>query len=205
MSSRRGTVAGAVFARLTTSACFALVAAAGAAPAAAAPQTFRLDPGHSWVQFEIVHFGTSTIRGRFGPAEGSVTLDRAAGRGEVGITMPMASVSTGFKPFDGHLRRNDILDTEAHPTAWFVSRQFEFDGDRVRAVRGEFTLRGVSRGLTLTATRFACYEHPRLKREVCGGDFEGELLRSEFGISYGLPFVADRVVLKVQVEGVRDD
>jgi len=191
--------------RFAAGAAFALVSLACAAPAAAAPQTYRLDPGHSWVQFEVLHFGTSTIRGRFGPAEGSVTIDRATGRGEAGITVSTASVSTGFKPFDGHLRRNDILDTDTHPTAWFVARQFEFDGERVRSLRGEFTLHGVSRGLTLTATRFACYEHPRLKREVCGGDFEGELLRSEYGISYGLPFVADRVLLKVQVEGLRDE
>jgi polyisoprenoid-binding protein YceI len=194
--------------RLSAFACCALLAVAFTAASTAAsaePQRYVLDPGHSWAQFEVVHFATSTIRGRIGPAEGSVTLDRAAGRGELGITLPMASISTGFAPFDGHLRGADLLDTATYPTAWFVARQFAFEGDRLRSVRGEFSFHGMSRALTLTATRFACYDHPVLKREVCGGDFEGEVLRSEFGVGYGAPVVADRVMLKVQVEGVRAD
>jgi polyisoprenoid-binding protein YceI len=56
----------------------------------------------------------------------------------------------------------------------------------------------------LVATRFGCHEHPQLKREVCGGDFVGQLTRSEFGMTLGLPFVADRVRLVLQVEGLRE-
>ncbi|WP_428421771.1 YceI family protein [Methylibium sp.] len=175
------------------------------AVAQAEPVRYTLDPAHSWVQFELSHFGTSTIRGRFGPAEGSVSLDRTAGQGEVGVTVPTGSVSTGSAMFDSHLRQAELLSTGEHPTAWFVSRQLRFDGDRLGELRGEFTLRGVSRGLTLTATRFACYRHPVWQREVCGGDFEGRFKRSDFGIDYGLPFVRDEVTLRVQVEGVRTD
>jgi polyisoprenoid-binding protein YceI len=40
---------------------------------------------------------------------------------------------------------------------------------------------------------------------VCGGDFEGELLRSDFGATFGLPLIANRVRLQVQVEGRRPD
>lgn len=188
-------------------ACFTLLLglALVATPAAAEPARYTLDPAHSWVQFELSHFGTSTIRGRLGPAEGSVSLDRSAGRGEIGVTIPMASVSTGLAMFDKHLRDGELLSTTEHPTAWFVSRDLRFDADRLTELRGELTLRGVSRGLTLTAIRFACYRHPVLQREVCGGDFEGRIRRSDFGIDYGLPFVRDEVTLRVQVEGVRGD
>ena len=37
----------------------------------------------------------------------------------------------------------------------------------------------------------------------CGGDFEGEILRSEFGPAFGRPFNGERVRLIVQVEGRR--
>ena len=40
-------------------------------------------------------------------------------------------------------------------------------------------------------------------REVCGGDFEAEFKRSDFGITHSLPFVGDAVRLVVQIEGVR--
>ena len=56
--------------------------ALAATPAAAEPARYTLDPAHSWVQFELSHFGTSTIRGRLGPAEGSVSLDRGTVRVE---------------------------------------------------------------------------------------------------------------------------
>ena len=174
----------------------------GTAPIAhAAPQTFTLDPAHSWVQFEVMHFGTSTTRGRLGPASGTVVLDRQAGRGEAQIRVPTASVDTGMPFFNARLRAADLLAAEAHPEAFFVATQFQFDGPRVASLRGEFTLRGSSQPLTLTATQFACRDTP--EGEVCGGDFEGELQRSDFGMDFALPFVANRVRLRVQVEALR--
>jgi polyisoprenoid-binding protein YceI len=176
-----------------------------AVPCLGQPVTYTLDPAHSFVQFELRHFGTSTIRGRLGPAAGTITLDRTAGSGEVGVSLSMASISTGFGPFDAHLRAADLLAVAEHPTAWFVSRQLGFEAGRLTRLRGELNWRGTSQPLTLEATHFNCYEHPRLRREVCGGDFEGRLSRSDFGVSYGAPFVDDAVTLRVQVEGVRAD
>ena len=42
-----------------------------------------------------------------------------------------------------------------------------------------------------------------IKREVCGGDFDAEILRSDFGSTFGLPFVGDKVHLMISVEGIR--
>ena len=57
------------------------------------------------------------------------------------------------------------------------------------------------RPLSLLARQFACRDDAGT--EVCGGDFEGELLRSEFGATFLLPLVADRVHLIIQIEGRR--
>jgi len=176
-----------------------------AAPAAAEPEVFLLDPERSFVHFEVLHFGTSTIRGRFGPVTGTVTLDRAAQRGEFGLRVATATVSTGLRVFDARLREADLLSTAAWPEAYFVATRFRFDGDAVAEVRGEFTLRGVSQPLSLKALRYACRSRGEgaAAEEVCGGDFEGEILRSEFGADFGLPFIGNRVRLQVQVEGTR--
>jgi len=178
--------------------------AAMCASAAAQPVNYRLDPAHSFVHFEVMHFRTSTIRGRFGPLQGTVTLDRNAGRGEVGVTIDTTTLDTGLKVFDARLREPDLLSTAVYPQAWFVARRFRFEAGQLKEVRGEFTLRGVSQPLSLVAKRFGCHEHPQHKREVCGGDFEGEVMRSEFGMTFGLPFIADRVRLVLQVEGIRE-
>ena len=163
----------------------------------------RARPEHSFVHFEVLHFGTSTLRGRFGPLDGEVELDRAARRRPASAAHPHRRVDTGMPAFDARLRQSDLLASEAYPTASFVASRFSFDGDRASALRGELTLRGVSQALELRALRFGCHTHPLLQREVCGGDFEGELDARAFGASFGMPFVADRVRLLVQVEGIR--
>lgn len=183
---------------------FGLAALVACASQSAQAQSlpYQLDPSHTKVFWEVRHFGTSTSRGRFDDIQGQVSLDRAAGRGEVAITVGTASVTTGVPPLDSILRGEYFFASAAYPRAYFVSRQLVFKDGRLTQVVGELTLRDVSTGLTLTATRFDCYTHPQLQREVCGGDFEGELSRGEFGITYGLPFVADRVRLVVQIEAI---
>ena len=170
--------------------------------AAAQAQTYTLDPDHSWVHFEVMHFGTSTSRGRFGPVSGEVQLDPAAGSGALRLRIATASVDTGLAFFDSRLRRDDFLASEEHPHAEFVATGWRFDGGRLAAVTGELTLRGVTRPLALTAQQFGCRQDAA-RGEVCGGDFEGLLYRSAFGMLYGWPFVANTVRLRVQVEGVR--
>jgi polyisoprenoid-binding protein YceI len=190
---------------------YALMAGSAAAPAAAEPVTFVLDPTHSAVHFELLHFGTSTIRGRFGSVSGAVLLDRSAQRGEISIRLPTASVSTGVPVFDARIRAADLLASEAFPEAFFVATRFTFDAERITEVRGEFTLRGVSQPLSLRALRYSCRSDAETSAntnagsttEICGGDFEGEFKRSDFGATFGLPFVGDRVRLQVQVEGRR--
>ena len=184
-----------------TFACCGLLLAAGTA--LAEPAIYRLDPEASFVHFEVLHFGTSTLRGRIGPVQGEVTLDRAAGSGEVGLTIPMASVDTGLKPLDTVLRRRDLLGTADFPEAYFVSRNFRFEAGEPAELRGELTFRGVSAPFALKALHFACRQPPEVPRETCGGDFEATLMRSEFGAGGYIPLVADRVRLRIQVEGER--
>ena len=59
----------------------ALAGVFGPGSAAAQAQVFDLDPTQSWVQFEVRHFDTSTLRGRFGPLRGEVEIDLVARRG----------------------------------------------------------------------------------------------------------------------------
>jgi polyisoprenoid-binding protein YceI len=183
-----------------------LAAALLAAPlfASAAPATYAIDPTHTSVFFEALHFGTSTNRGRFVKNSGTVQFDRAGKAGKVDLTLDMAGISTGVAPFDKHLQSADFFDVANHPTAKFVGDKFVFDGDKVTEVQGQLTMRGKTAPVTLKAVRFNCYENPMLKREVCGGDFETTIQRSQWGVSWGLQMgVADATKLIVQVEAVK--
>ena len=169
----------------------------------AEPVRYRFDPTHTFAHFELSHFGTSTIRGRLGPLNGEVEIDRNARRGRVQVEIDTSLASTGVAGLDARLREPDLLSVQAHPKAYLVAERIEFDdAGRVKALRGEFTLRGVSLPLTLTAVRFNCYTSPLFRREVCGGDFEGQFSRGAVGITHSLPFVSDTVRLLVQVEAL---
>ena len=179
----------------------ALMTLAGLAHAESA--TYAVEPTHTFVTYEVRHFGTSTGRGRFEKKEGTVTLDRAAKTGKAEITIDTASISTGVAPLDTHLKSKDFLNVAEHPNAKFVGDKFSFDGDKLTSVAGTLTLLGKTQPLTLTATNFNCYTSPMLKREVCGGDFEATFQRSAFGNSYGMPNIADNVRLLIQIEAVK--
>ena len=176
-------------------------AAAGSAQAAAT--TYAIEPTHTFVTFEVPHFATSTNRGRFDKKSGTVQIDRAAKTGKVELTIETGSINTGTAAFDKHLKSKDFFNADEMPTAKFVADKFSFNGDKVTEVSGTLTLLGKTNPVTLKASNFNCYQNPFLKTEVCGGDFETTILRSAYGMGYGLPGIVDSVRLLIQVEAVK--
>lgn len=166
--------------------------------------SYAIDPTHTFVSFEVAHFGTSTNRGRWDKKEGTVQFDRAGKTGRVEITIDMNSISSGVPPFDNHLKSKDFFNTAEHPTAKFVGDKFVFTGDKLSAVDGTLTMLGKSHPVSLKASNFNCYTNPMFKREVCGGDFEASIQPTLWGISTYIPMVApDKVRLLVQVEAIK--
>ncbi|MFN4120097.1 YceI family protein [Acidovorax sp.] len=182
----------------------AVAAATAMTAGAAQAATYAIDPTHTFVTFEISHFGASTNRGRFDKKQGSVEFDRAAKTGKVDITIDTTSVNTGTPAFDKHLQSPDLFDAAKHPTIKFVSDKFSFNGDKVSEVSGQLTLLGKTAPVTLKATQFNCYDSPMLKREVCGGDFETTIDRTQWGMNYGVEWgFPKNVRLVVQIEAVK--
>lgn len=170
----------------------------------AEPATYGIDPTHTFVNFEVLrHFNTSTTRGRFDKKEGTVVLDVAAKTGKVDLTIDLGSVSTGVAPLDTHLKSKDFFNVAAHPIAKFTSDKVVFNGDKVASVLGTLVLNGASKPVTLTASNFNCYLNPILKRDVCGGDFETTIARSQYGMNYGIPGIPDNIRLLITVEGIK--
>ena len=176
--------------------------ALGGMPAQAAP--YAIDPTHTIVTFEVLHLGTSTSRGRFEKKEGTLEFDRDGKAGKIDISIDTTSISTAVPALDRELQGDKFFNTAKFPSARFVSERFAFEGDKLAAVSGNFTLLGVTQPLTLKATRFSCYFSPFLKREVCGGDFEASLQRSRFGMTtYSPDMVGENVRLLIQVEAIK--
>lgn len=178
-----------------------LLAAAGLARAESG--NYAVDPSHTFVTFEALHFGTSTIRGRFDRKEGSVSFDRAGKSGKAEISIDLASLSTGVPPLDTHLKSKDFFNAAENGSAKFTADKFSFNGDKVSEIAGTLTMLGKTNPVTLKANNFNCYTNPMLKREVCGGDFETTIARSNWGMTYGLPGIPDNIRLLIQIEAVK--
>lgn len=176
-----------------------------ATTAIAAPETFLLDPNHTYPSFEADHFGGMSVwRGKFTKSSGTVTLDREAKTGTVDVTIDTASIQTGNAKLDDHLRGPEFFDVQKMPTAVYKGTSIKFDGDKPVEVIGTLTMHGVTRPMNLALDSFQCKQHPMLKRLWCGADATATFNRADFGLDYGKAYGFDmKTKLAIQVEGIK--
>jgi len=179
--------------------------------ASAAPESYTLDPHHTYPHFAVEHLGVSLYWGRFDRSSGKFTIDRAAHKGTLELAVETASVSTGDnergsrpRTLDEHLKSADFFNVAEFPRMTFKADSVTFAGDSPAEISGQLTLLGVTRPLTLKVERWVCKDHPFNKKPMCGGNASGTLKRSDFGMKYGLAAVSDEVRLYVQFEGYKD-
>ncbi len=186
---------------------FAVCVAVGLAclsSAQAQAPNYAIDPTHTFVNYENGHYGTTTNRGRFSTKDSTLFFDRTGQQGKVEIIIDISSVNTGVDFLNRQIQGKDFFNVADFPTGSFVSDKFVFDGDKVSEVQGQLTLKGKTHPVVLKATKFNCYINPLFRREVCGGDFEANIVRSQWGILWGLQFgFEDAVKLIIQVEAIK--
>lgn len=181
-----------------------ILAAAAAAPALAAPESYALDAGHTFPRFSYSHFGYSTQLSRFNKTTGKIVFDKVAKTGSVDITIDTKSVDTGFPLFNEHIQSEDFLDTAQFPAATFKSTKVVFDGDKPTAIEGKLTLKGVTRPVTLTVTSFQAMPHPILKKDAIGANANVTVKRSDFNAGKYAPNVSDEVRIDIAVEAIKE-
>jgi polyisoprenoid-binding protein YceI len=173
--------------------------------AAAAEDTYTIDPVHSQPIFEVRHMGYSLQRGSFTKLSGKITLDREAKKGSIDVTIDAASIRTIDPRLDAHVKGEDFFDVAKYPTITFKSSNLVFDGDRVVGADGDLTLLGVTKPVRLKVTEVICGEHPINKRPMCGADATADIKRSDWGMKYGIPkVVGDDVRIIIPVEARKE-
>jgi len=178
--------------------------AAVATTAHAAPVSYTLDPDHTIPRFEIMHNGFSNHIGLFNKAAGKATLDTAAGTGSVEVTIQTGSFISGHAFMEKVVKGPDFFHVDKFPTMTFRSSRIDFRDGKPWFVEGDLTMLGVTRPVKLVFTHFACGQHPRTKKDQCGGNLVGTLKRSDFGMKAFIPAVGDDVRLLIQVESFKD-
>jgi polyisoprenoid-binding protein YceI/Flp pilus assembly protein TadD len=179
-------------------------------------QVYRLDAGHSIVEFSI-GFAFSRIKGRFVQSHGTILYDPVdPSNSSVTVIIETPSIDTGWPHRDEHLRTSDFFDVEKYPTITFSSTRLRRSGDAWIA-DGSLTMHGVTRSVSIP---FHLLRSPTRSPEshwmilnTAGGM---RLARKDFGITGGDTYnswfdkaraatMADSVEINLEVEGYLSD
>nr|WP_063573226.1 YceI family protein [Luteibacter rhizovicinus] len=176
-----------------------LLATAGTA--AAAPVTYKLDPGHTMVLFSWNHFGFSNPTANLGQVDGTLVYDEAAPtKSTVEATLPLTGLDTFVPKLDEHLKSKDFLDAATYPTVTFKSTKVTSAGKDKLKVVGDLTVHGVTKPVTLDVTVNKVGPHPMMKVQTAGFDATATIKRSDFGVGAYVPNVSDEIKIRITTE-----
>jgi polyisoprenoid-binding protein YceI len=173
------------------------------APAMAAPVSYGVEPNHTFPRFSYTHLGFTTQQSRFDKTTGTVVYDKEGRAGSVDIKIDTSSVSTGSTLFNQHIQAEDFLDTAKYPTVTFKSTKVNFDGDKPVSIEGDLTMKGITKRVTLTVTRFLAAPHPIQKKDTIGADAYTIVKRTDFNMGKYAPAVSDEVRIDIAIEALK--
>jgi polyisoprenoid-binding protein YceI len=103
---------------------------------------WRLDPSASSAEFRVPNvWGLSSVKGRFTRLDGWLEVDDDHGW-RMELTLDTASLDTGDRRRDRHLRSADFFDAEHHPDVRFRSSSVNDRGGGRLDVEGELAAAG---------------------------------------------------------------
>ena len=165
--------------------------------------TYQVDPVHSSLVFRIKHLGVAYVWGRINNPAGTIAFDEQRPQNSsVTIRGMVKDIDTNNDKRDAHLRSPDFFDARKFPEIGFTSKRVESTGGRNYRVTGDFSMRGVTKTLTVDVV------HTGSAKDPWGGYRSGfettfEINRSEFGMNFMQGGVGDTVTIHVAVEAIR--
>ncbi|WP_067667200.1 YceI family protein [Nocardia miyunensis] len=165
--------------------------------------TWVIDPAHSNLGFTVRHLMVSKVRGRFSDFSGKLVVSED-GTAHAEAQIQVASITTDNEQRDAHLRSADFFKAEEFPVATFTTSEFriqqgEFDVD------GEFTIRGVTKPITLEVEFFG--SSPGMGAgPVAGFEAKAVINRRDFDITIDMPLpeggavIGDKITLNLEIE-----
>lgn len=171
---------------------------------------YTIDPSHASLVFTVNHLGFSHYTAQFTRFTADLKLDPAnPGAAQLSATIDPASISLPSPPegFVAELTGEQWINAAAFPQMTFTSTSIALTGPNTADVTGDFTLRGVTKPVTLAITFNGGWKGiPQDPRARIGFSARGALKRSDFGIASGIPApgstmgVSDEVTIAIEAE-----
>jgi polyisoprenoid-binding protein YceI len=171
--------------------------------------TWKIDPAHSSVGFEVKHLMIATVRGRFTDFEGTLEAaeDNPSNSRAYG-TVKVASIDTGEPDRDAHLRSPDFFDVERYPEMRFESTRIQHVEGGTYKIAGDLTIKDQTREIEVDATVEGAAEDPWGNERV-GVSVRGTVNRTDFGLTWqktlesGGLLVGEEVRIVIDISAVR--
>lgn len=149
------------------------------------PGPWTVDPAHSTVRAVAQHLGLTSVHGRFMEFGGRIEIADNPLASRVEAVLEAASIDTGNRSRDDHLRSADFLDTDVYPKISYHSTGITPAGETRWNVHGELSLHGLTRPVDLDLTYLGTGPDP------WGGvraafRATAELRREDFAMNYNL-------------------
>ena len=167
---------------------------------------YDIDHGHTHVGFTAKHLAVSTVHGEFAKFDGYFEgpdgdLTKARGK----VTVDIRSLNTRNEQRDTHLRSADFFDVEKYPTMTFEVTSIEQLEGESYLVRGDLTIKDVTRPIALDATIEGRVPDPFGAIERLGVSATGQLNRMDFGLNWdgvagAVPFASHTIKLSLDGE-----
>lgn len=185
-----------IITRLAALLCLALTSAAQAEL-----RSYRLDPVHSRVVFNINHIGLSKAIGSFAKPQGTLRFDASDwSRAELQVELDLASLDLGDADWNRRMLRRDFFHAKKHPQARFVSTHIEpLDAESFR-VHGQLSLRGEVTDASMTVRFNGERRHPMTLRHTAGFSASMQLSRSALGMRAYPNVIGDEVIVTIEIE-----
>jgi polyisoprenoid-binding protein YceI len=181
-------------------------------PADAPSGTYKLDTTHASLNWKVRHMGLANYVSRFTKFDAEIKYDAAnPAKSSVRVTIDPKSVRTDYPfpekvDFDAKLAGENFFNAAKYPEIKFVSTGMKKTGPTTGRMTGDLTLLGVTKPVTLTVTLTgALKEHMFTKKPALGFSATGTVKRSDFGMKYGIPGIADDVQLDINAEFMKAD
>lgn len=163
------------------------------------PGTYTIDPTHASVEVTARHLVITKVRGTFAGISGEVVVGDTPEASSVKVTIDASTIDTRVADRDAHLRSEDFLDVENHPTIEFVSTGVRKLSDSSFELTGDLTLRGVTKSITFP------FEYGGVVADPWGNEkvhvaASTTVNREEFGLTWNATLESGGVLVSKDLE-----
>ena len=175
-------------------------APAPAQPIAAA--SYKIDAGHSFVMFRVMHLGIGAAYGQFRDVQGELVYDAdQPANSSISVTIDAASIDTNNADRDKHLRGADFFSVKEFPEITFKSTKIEAAGEGKYKITGMLKMHGVEKQVTASGKLLGAGKDPWGNTRV-GLEAEFKVDRLAYGVDYMPEGLGKEVEVVIAVEGI---